>query len=148
VLCTLHHPRLTILLMLVIPTPLWLFTLFKVGGDMFFFVAGARTGVALGCHLGGALFGFLYFHYQWRVSNLANFFADFKRRASRVNRPKLHVYHEPRDVIRFPAAVDEQLEAKADAVLAKLGEKGMDSLTDEEKRILKEASEVYKKRRS
>ena len=43
---------------------------------------------------------------------------------------------------------DEQLEAKLDAVLQKVAEKGQDSLTDGEKKILIQASEIYKRRRT
>jgi hypothetical protein len=45
------------------------------------------------------------------------------------------------------APADEQLEAKLDAVLAKVSKHGPDSLTAEERAILQRASELYKKRR-
>ena len=44
--------------------------------------------------------------------------------------------------------VDEQLEAKLDAVLEKVSTSGMQSLTEEEKSILKKASEVMKRRKT
>jgi hypothetical protein len=44
--------------------------------------------------------------------------------------------------------VDEQLEAKVDMVLEKLGRVGVQNLTPEEQAILRRASEVYKKRRT
>ena len=68
-------------------------------------------------------------------------------------RPRLHVYRdEPRQPVPVAAPpsgdVDEQLEAKLDAVLEKVARTGKDSLTDNEKQILMRASEIYKKRRS
>ena len=44
--------------------------------------------------------------------------------------------------------VDEQLEAKLDAVLEKVARFGRGSLTEGENQILMRASEIYKKRRS
>ena len=57
---------------------------------------------------------------------------------------------EPVRVAALPPAadVDEQLEAKLDAVLEKVARSGQASLTDTERQILLRASEVYKRRRS
>ncbi|MBL8823678.1 MAG: rhomboid family intramembrane serine protease [Planctomycetia bacterium] len=44
--------------------------------------------------------------------------------------------------------IDEQLEAKLDAVLEKVSQSGMQSLSDNEKKILKDASEIMKKRKN
>ena len=44
--------------------------------------------------------------------------------------------------------LDEQLEAKLDAVLEKVARFGQASLTDTERQILFRASEVYRKRRT
>jgi hypothetical protein len=45
------------------------------------------------------------------------------------------------------AELDEQLEAKMDAVLQKVQDNGIDSLTPTERQILLQASEAYKRRR-
>ena len=74
-------------------------------------------------------------------------------------RPRLRVYHEeasqaapPVAVVEAPAAtshdVDEQLEAKLDAVLEKVARFGQESLTDVERQLLLRASELYRKRRT
>ena len=44
--------------------------------------------------------------------------------------------------------MDEQLEAKVDAVLEKVARSGQASLTEHEREILLRASELYKRRRS
>ena len=46
-----------------------------------------------------------------------------------------------------PAARDEHFEAKVDAVLEKVSKHGQDTLTPEERALLFQASERYKKRR-
>ncbi|HLW63732.1 MAG TPA: DUF6576 domain-containing protein, partial [Gemmataceae bacterium] len=79
-------------------------------------------------------------------------------------RPKLRVYREeppPRrresrpitedepthKVAPAGSAADEHLEAQVDKVLAKVAQQGQDSLTDEERRVLQRASEIYRQRR-
>ena len=44
--------------------------------------------------------------------------------------------------------MDEHLEAKLDAVLEKLTRSGKESLTDAERQVLLQASEIYKRRRT
>jgi hypothetical protein len=44
--------------------------------------------------------------------------------------------------------LDEQLEAKLDAVLEKVARSGQESLTENERQLLLRASEVYKKKRT
>jgi hypothetical protein len=104
-------------------------------------------------HLAGAAFGFAYYKFQWRLlGSLPSLSAWQRKRA----RPRLRVYHGD-ETEHEPAAVatparssdiDEQLEAKLDAVLEKVARTGKDSLTASERAILLQASEIYKRRRS
>jgi hypothetical protein len=124
-------------------------------------VAGAlsATRATVGCivPLGGALFGSLY--YQLGIT-ITGFFERSSRADSRPRaRPALRVVPaEPEDTPtpvgaavesqpRPKEAVDEQLEARVDQVLAKVSQFGQESLTPEEREILFKASELYKKRR-
>jgi hypothetical protein len=75
----------------------------------------------------------------------------------RKARSRFRVYEEREERPRTPVAVaappergdvDEQLEAKLDAVLQKVSQHGKESLTESEREILLRASEIYKKRRS
>src|SRR5207302_417120 len=98
----------------------------------------------------GAGFAWLYYKRHWRILDAWSQFRSWKRQ---LFRPKLRVYRqeqeEPVPVVSTSARdVDEQLEAKLDAVLAKMAQHGRGSLTDSEKQILQRASEIYKRRRT
>ena len=82
ILFALNYPKQMIYIWGILPVPAWAFALFFVGSD----VMGAlnRSGdVAYTAHLGGALFGFLYYRFGWRVSNWlpGSFFAPQGRGA-------------------------------------------------------------------
>jgi membrane associated rhomboid family serine protease len=155
VLFALHFPHQKILLFMIVPVPAWALVLMYVALDLMG-ALGARgdTHVAFLVHLGGAFFGFLYYASGWRFTSL------FARAPASTVRPKLRVVpppveeREPEPVgapvqaAPHPAeAADEQLEAKLDAVLAKVSKHGQESLTPEEREILFRASELFKKRR-
>jgi membrane associated rhomboid family serine protease len=153
VLCALHFPyRRVFIFPLPISLPLWLLATLYIGWDLFSFLSGRHTNVAVTAHLGGALFGLLYYNRHWRLLGLWSALTSWQRQ---LFRPRLRVYHEePRQPVTVaapptPAAdLDEQLEAKLDAVLEKVARHGQSSLTDNERQILIRASEVYKRRRT
>jgi len=155
VLYACHFPRRQILVFLILPLPIWAFVAFQVGRDAYVLLSGQSTHVAVEAHLIGAAFGFAYYHWKWRLSSL-DFFSRFGSWTRRARRPSLRVYRpdpaerEPIGVAAptSPSLLDEHLEAKLDAVLEKVARSGKDSLTDEERRILMRASEIYRKRRS
>ncbi len=146
-----HFPYRQILVFFFLPMRVWLVVVLALAIDAFGLLSGNTNGVAVGCHLAGAAFGFVYFKRQWRLLNLWSWARSQKRA-----RPRLRVYREesaPTPVaVTVPAPpredVDEHLEAKLDAVLEKVARYGQDSLTDSERQILFRASEVYKKRRT
>jgi membrane associated rhomboid family serine protease len=152
VVCACHFPRKVILLFFVIPVPIWIFVAFQVGRDALAFLSHEETGTAVTVHLAGAAFGFLYYKTQWRLTSLLPSIRDWR---AQQRRPKLRVLR-PEDDLPDAVAVgaqpalppDEQLEAKVDAVLAKVARSGQASLTESERQILLRASEVYKRRRS
>jgi membrane associated rhomboid family serine protease len=153
VLFAFHYPSRVILLFLVLPVPIWAFVAFAVLKDLFAFLGGAHGGVAVQVHLAGALFGFLYFRYHWRLTTWIPGVKEWWRRR---RSPRLRLYR-PESEEERPAPVpvgaaahldDEQLEAKVDAVLAKLKQVGSrDKLTESERQVLIRASEVFRKRR-
>lgn len=152
VLYACHYPHRTILFMFVIPMPVWVLVVILLGWDLLHALSAAQTGVAVTAHLTGALFGFLYYRFHWRLLSLVPDFRAWRRRASR---PRLRVYREEPDAptpvaVSAPAEkdIDEHLEAKLDAVLEKVSRVGKDNLTESERQILLRASEVYRKRRS
>ena len=152
-ICACHDPYRSILLFWLVPVPIWLFVAFAVAKDFFSLLgAGGGGNVAFTAHLGGAAFGFLYYRFQWRVST---WLPDVRSWLKPRSRAQLRVYRDeeepaPPVSVGAPAVAsgeDEQLEAKLDAVLAKVSQHGKESLTDSERQILLRASEVYRKRR-
>jgi membrane associated rhomboid family serine protease len=151
VLCACHNPT-RMIIVFIIPVPIWLFVVLSVGWDAWRFLQhdpGTRTAVTV--HLGGALFAFVYYKRNWRVLSGWSSFRTWQRQ---LFRPRLRVYREePREPVHVAAPptgreVDEQLEAKLDAVLEKVARFGQSSLNDSERQILMRASEVYKRRRT
>jgi membrane associated rhomboid family serine protease len=118
--------------------------------------------------LTGAVFALAYHRFDWRVSNWIPDLPGLRASArppvvkSRpVFQPEPVVANESEPVTprrsgqssAVPVAassppVDEQLEARVDEVLEKVSQFGRGSLTPQEERILQQASEIYKKRRS
>ncbi|GIW78737.1 MAG: hypothetical protein KatS3mg105_0544 [Gemmatales bacterium] len=150
VLCALHYPHRKILLFFVFPMSIWVFVIFQVARDLFELLgAGPASGTAVACHLAGAAFGYLYYKRHWHLSG---FLSSFKTLIRRAQRPKLRIYREDERVVplRVGAAetIDEQLEAKLDAVLEKIANSGQESLTENERAILLRASELMRKKRT
>jgi membrane associated rhomboid family serine protease len=154
VLCACHFPTRIILVFFVLPVPIWLFVIFQVAQDAFVFASGNRTGVAVVVHLAGAGFAFGYYKAHWRI---LSFLPDLRAWKRARSRPRLRVYRgddEPSQHVMAPTRsaaasdMDEQLEAKLDAVLEKVARFGQASLTESEKQILQRASDMYRRRRT
>jgi membrane associated rhomboid family serine protease len=152
ILCSLHYPTLTILLFFVLPVPIWALAIFQIIQDSFGLLNG-KESVAFSVHLGGAAFAAVYYKMPRRLLSFWPRLSSWKMERSQ---PRLRVFRGEEEA-RAPVAVaapppsadvDEQLEAKLDAVLEKVARTGQSSLTDAEKQILMRASEIYKKRRS
>jgi hypothetical protein len=149
--CACHFPTRVIYLFMFLPVPIWVFVVFSVAQDAFGLLGGSTERVAYSIHLGGAAFGFLYYKYHLRLSQLLPRLRTWNRRRSQ---PRLRVYHEeeaktPVSVAAVAAPVeDEQLEAKMDAILEKISRVGKDNLTESELQVLRRASEKFKRRRT
>jgi hypothetical protein len=122
-----------------------------VAQDLFGFLGGGHGVVAVQVHLAGALFGFLYYKFQWR---LTGWLPNLKNWGKRLRQPRLRIHREeePAPVARTQPGLatteeEEQLEAKVDAVLEKISRVGKENLTDGEREVLLKASEVFRKRR-
>ncbi len=158
VLAACREPSRIILIFLVLPCPVWLVVALMVAKDAFEFLGGSHSGTAVQVHLAGSAFGFLYYHFHWRVTG---WWPGFRTRWRRINRPKLRVYEEPDDD-RLPAQViapvsssalqssldDEQLEAKMDAILEKISRVGKENITESEREVLLRAGERIRRRRN
>lgn len=141
ILFALWYPHMQVLFFGVIPIPAWLMAVIFLWQDIM--GALSRSGnVAYTAHLGGALFGFLYFRYRWRLSDtLFGWVGGDWKLPSLKPRPRLRVHKEDDDE---PADPDDK---RLDAVLEKIQREGQDSLTSSERRVLEQASQRYKQRR-
>ena len=131
-----NFPRQQVFIWGVLPMKAWVFALVFVGLDLL--GATNREGnVAYTAHLGGALFAAIYFKAGWRLSN---WLPGRMKLPKFGRRPPLRV-HDPTD------DAEEATDDVVDNILRKIRERGQDSLTSQERRILEEASREYQKRR-
>ena len=134
-LTAMHFPRMRVLLFFVLPIELrWLAVLYAVAD-----VAGflqAESSVAHAAHLGGAAFGVAYRYYNWQIMPLLGRIGSVSKFRLPKSRPKVRVYRPP----------SENLEKQVDEILAKIHKNGEASLTDRERKILKDASRQYRNR--
>jgi membrane associated rhomboid family serine protease len=133
---TLHFPTRPIYVWGIFPVPVWALMAMYVFGD-FMGTANRHPDdvVAHVAHLGGALFGFIYYRSGWNLGKM------LPERWPRLMRPRLKLHNpepppEPRDLSR-----------QVDEILAKITREGESSLTTPERRILEEASRRYQRRR-
>ena len=135
-LFALHFPRAIIRLFFVIPIEIRWVALFYIIFDLhpvLLALSGSNvsTGVAHAAHLGGGAFAFLYYK---RKMHLDDLFSGIK---TKTKAKKDQVIQQ----------VEERHEEKVDAILDKISEHGIGSLSEAEKRMLKQSSEKYKKRK-
>lgn len=129
----------------------WLVIAF-IAFDLFPMLEGRMSGVAHAAHLGGALFGFLFFRFDWRP-----FRTDGKARDELVNLfrrrrgEKTSDSSGPRSTTTTndtssstKSGVDIDTAARMDELLQKISRDGIGSLTDDERDFLTRASKKYK----
>lgn len=118
-----------------------------------------HLGIAHAAHLGGLAFGYVYYHFQWRLTDWfpARGGPSLGQKFARWwNRPRLRVYDSPveRPAVERPpvgrsplrSASPRELERRVDEILKKIKEQGESSLSDEERDLLRDASQAYKRR--
>lgn len=117
----------------------------------------SRDQVAHAAHLGGLAFGFLYYKFRWRLSDwfpTRGGQSIGQRLTKWWTRPPLRVYQSPpvereRPVVKAkPVVSARDMELRVDEILKKIKEQGEPSLTEEERNLLRDASQAYKKRNS
>jgi membrane associated rhomboid family serine protease len=160
-LFTLYFPKREFLFVFV-PVPMWLLLAIYLFFPLLPLPSGGDTaGIAIESHLAGAGFAFIFKQFDLRWSRLIT---------GRVFKPRLRIFSPvPREQTRTrspspswsssspgtggkPASVsvlpEEQLDARLDEVLAKIAREGRSGLTEEELRVLQEASRRARIRRS
>jgi membrane associated rhomboid family serine protease len=140
--------------------PIYLYFLFPVrakyliavwiGLELLLGVTGSSDGVAHFAHLGGAAVGFLYMAVELGIIPLREWLISFKGEESYPFRNNPHIRKEGdeiRDAQFFDIHTGKPREDKEevtqeviDAILDKISTGGYQSLTEDEKRILNEAS--------
>jgi membrane associated rhomboid family serine protease len=163
VLYTLYYPHRELLFMFVIPVQMWVFVGLMVLLQVYLMLRpAAHLSTAVEAHVAGALYGYLFKKFDLRWSRMP---------WNRPRRPKLRIV--PGDLTRDkpssrpstgpmwssntasaakPASSavlpEEQLDARLDEILAKIAREGRDALSEEENRVLQEASRRARNRRS
>ena len=123
-------PRRTVNVFLfpfMIPMQVMFLALIMIGAELFYGIFSSGDGVAHFCHLGGALFGYLFFRFERRWREMAAWAGERKR--------------------RFEGESDGKREIEMDRLLKKIHEKGLGSLTSSERSFLNEASRRIRRRR-
>jgi membrane associated rhomboid family serine protease len=121
---------ITLLLFLILPFQIkakYLVMIFA-GIQLLYGIFGGNDGIAYFAHLGGMVIGFAYLKLDWRMDYLTN-----KMRQHKESRRAVQTLKREQNMQRMRERVDE--------ILDKINEVGFDGLNDEERRILKDASE-------
>jgi membrane associated rhomboid family serine protease len=142
VLYILHFPRRVVLLFGVLPVPVWLLGIIWLGRDYLGFLGeqqGLTTTVAHAAHLGGALFGWVFYRTHFTLFSLLP--THWLSKLRRSPRSRMRVVR-PDNVPE-----EESLEAEVDRILAKISQQGTESLTQAEIRTLEAASRRAQRRR-
>lgn len=172
VLFTLFNPNREVLFMFVLPVKMWVLLVLFLGVDAISLLRQLTGGVVTGgnaaptayaAHLAGAAYGFAYKRWGLRWGRL---FRPGTGRFPSLRRPSLRIVHpEATERLRpgpvrpiapysgtRPSAThlptEEYLDARLDEVLAKIARDGRESLTEEDQRVLQEASRRARNRRS
>lgn len=140
---TMIAPDYRIFPMLMGGIPLWVLTIFFMIIDLAL-IPGFNTGGHI-AHLAGALTGFLYIFFLRRGfdwSDGMNAFFDWVNNLFNPDKPKKKIknelYYKAR---KKPFSKTPNLtQQRVDEILDKISQKGYESLTDEEKELLKKAS--------
>lgn len=167
VLYAVHFPTREVLLF-VIPVKMWVLVTLFLGLDFFNLMQQSRGGggsgpaIAFAAHLGGGLYGYLYKRFDLRWTRIMR--GRGYRPKLRIVNPEARTAPRPASPGRPPAAApspspgprsaptvlfpEEQLSERLDEVLAKIAREGRGALTEDENRILQEASRRARDKRS
>ncbi len=145
ILFALHYPRLKLYIFGILPVEArWLLAVVVAYDGLGFLglvpsivPGGAKVGHA--AHLGGLIFGLLYFRWEMNLTGWWDRFAG-RIKEAKLPRHNLKIYN--------PVTQPEpDLSPRVDDILAKISREGEASLTPRERRILAQASEQLKNSR-
>ena len=143
-------PDRPIYLYFLLPIRAKYFIAVYIGVELFYGVTGTTDGVAHFAHLGGAAVGFVYILADMGLIPVRRWWSQLRGETSRALSGGERFSHREDDVhdARFydiksgrPMDEDQEINQEViDAILDKISRGGYQSLTEEEKRILNEAS--------
>ncbi|MGE3819543.1 MAG: rhomboid family intramembrane serine protease [Isosphaeraceae bacterium] len=162
VLYALYYPRREILFMFVLPIQMWVLVAAFIAYQVFLLLNDRVTTTAVESHLAGAAFGFLYKRFDlrwsrmpWNRSRRPRFrVVSAEPREAPATRPTTATWSSDPGAAARPApsstavVTEEQLDARLDEVLAKIAREGRGNLSEEDQRVLQEASLRARNRRS
>ncbi len=120
VVYAIHFPNRIILLFFLIPMPVKWFVVMVIGIDLVYSLTTYADGIAHTAHLGGALFGYVFWRFGPALERFLDGLED-RRRERQVRR----------------RARDQE---RLDEILAKISREGFDSLSRREREFLKSQS--------
>lgn len=138
----------------IIPLPVIVLVLISAGMDLFPMLqqlsgSGRTDNIAHSAHIGGMLFGFLYYKYGWRFDDYlpsgfgANRIVRFKRKPKlKIHNPSVTPEPEPQSPPRQP--IPPEIAQRVDELLEKISRSGEASLTENEREFLNESSRKYR----
>ena len=162
VLYTLYYPRREVLFMFIFPIEMWLLMVIYLGYNLIQFLSPNDDPVAYSAHLGGAAFGYLFKAGDLRLSRIETMFRRRPRlrivpaeprEPSATSRPSSGPTWSPGTAASTrpaPSTVvpEEQFDEKLDEILVKIAQEGRGALSEDENRVLDEASRRARNRRS
>lgn len=166
VLFALFFPRREILFMFVIPVEVWLLAVIFFAYDLYNLLQRSQADTAFASHVAGAVYGYLFRRFDLRFSHVAGMWRRARRPRLRVVMPETRESParggmgsswapnsasaaKPSSTSTTSTMVSEdQLAVRLDEILAKIAREGRGNLTEEENRILQEASQRARLRRS
>lgn len=125
------YPNRKVYVYFLVPVRMKYMMWFLVAINVFAALSGRQDGIAYFAHLGGMLFGWLYLKQDWRLGALGR-----KMRAQSARRQMARNADHAR---KTELSRDEHMR-EVNRILEKINREGMDSLTPEELRTLREAS--------
>ena len=131
-------PDRIILLFGILPMKALQFVIIFAALNLFQGLTGTGGSTAVFAHVGGALTGFIYLKYWWRIQV---FFEHFLRRMRRQRFTVIQGGKNGKPDHSSRGRENDKDEDDVDRILDKIARKGMESLTEEERRILQRASD-------
>lgn len=141
-----YFPDAPIMLLFLPPIPARFFVFGLILLDVLLLSAGSTDGVARAAHVGGALTGWALLRVEGRFGALDAWWRTWSYRRERRRRQREQARHfrtriEDARLVRSRSGGREEVDqATIDRILDKISEHGYEALTEEEKRILFEAS--------